>query len=64
VGQIPGLPVKFIIPNLRLTLVESVDKKANFSRHIVEKLGLTTLPCFQNALKKLHACQHTAKLTT
>jgi 16S rRNA (guanine527-N7)-methyltransferase len=37
----PGLPVKFIIPNLRLTLVESVDKKANFSRHIVEKLGLT-----------------------
>ena len=37
----PGLPVKFVIPNLRLTLVESVDKKANFSRHIVEKLGLT-----------------------
>ena len=37
----PGLPVKFVIPNLRLTLVESVDKKANFCRHIVEKLGLT-----------------------
>lgn len=36
----PGLPVKFIIPGMRLTLVESVDKKANFSRHIVEKLGL------------------------
>lgn len=37
----PGLPVKFIIPELRLTLVESVDKKANFCRHIVEELGLT-----------------------
>ncbi len=37
----PGLPVKFIIPDLHLTLVESVDKKANFSRHLVEKLGLT-----------------------
>jgi len=37
----PGLPVKFVIPNLRLTLVESVDKKANFCRHIVETLGLT-----------------------
>ncbi len=37
----PGLPVKFIIPELRLTMVESVDKKANFCRHIVEKLGLT-----------------------
>ena len=37
----PGLPIKFVIPDMRLTLVESVDKKANFSRHIVEKLGLT-----------------------
>ncbi len=37
----PGLPIKFVIPDLRLTLVESVDKKAAFSRHIVEKLGLT-----------------------
>ncbi len=37
----PGLPVKFIIPELRLTLVESVDKKANFCRHIVETLGLS-----------------------
>ena len=37
----PGLPIKIVIPNLRLTLVESVDKKANFSRNIVEKLELT-----------------------
>lgn len=37
----PGLPVKFIIPELRLTLVESVDKKANFCRHIVETLSLS-----------------------
>lgn len=37
----PGLPIKFVIPDLRLTLVESVDKKAAFSRHIVEKLSLT-----------------------
>jgi len=37
----PGLPVKIIIPELRLTLVESVDKKANFCRHIVKTLELT-----------------------
>ncbi len=37
----PGLPIKFVIPDLRLTLVESVDKKSNFIRHIVEELGLT-----------------------
>ena len=36
----PGLPIKIVIPDMRLTLVESVDKKANFSRHIVDKLGL------------------------
>lgn len=36
----PGLPIKIVIPEMRLTLVESVDKKANFSRHIVEELGL------------------------
>lgn len=39
----PGLPVKFVIPDMPLTLVESVDKKAAFSRHIVEKLGLTNV---------------------
>ncbi len=37
----PGLPVKIIIPDLRLTLVESVDKKASFCRHIVEALDLS-----------------------
>ena len=37
----PGLPVKIVNPQMRLTLVESVDKKANFCRHIVEELGLT-----------------------
>lgn len=39
----PGLPIKIVIPDLRLTLVESIDKKANFSRHIAEKLGLTNI---------------------
>jgi len=36
----PGLPVKIVLPEMRLTLVESIDKKANFSRHIIDKLGL------------------------
>lgn len=39
----PGLPIKIVIPDLRLTLLESVDKKANFCRHIVEELGLTNV---------------------
>ncbi|MEL7645184.1 MAG: 16S rRNA (guanine(527)-N(7))-methyltransferase RsmG [Anaerolineaceae bacterium] len=36
----PGIPLKLMLPNMRLTLVESIQKKAGFCKHIVEKLGL------------------------
>jgi len=36
----PGLPLKILYPNLQLTLVESVGKKAMFCQHIVRVLGL------------------------
>jgi 16S rRNA (guanine527-N7)-methyltransferase len=36
----PGLPLKIVLPRTRLTLVESVHKKAYFCEHMVEKLGL------------------------
>lgn len=36
----PGLALKILYPAMRLTLVESVGKKANFCRHIVETLAL------------------------
>ena len=36
----PGLPLKILYPNLKLTLVESVGKKAMFCQHIVRVLGL------------------------
>lgn len=36
----PGIPLKILYPNLRLTLVESVGKKAMFCQHIVSVLGL------------------------
>jgi 16S rRNA (guanine527-N7)-methyltransferase len=36
----PGIPLKIAIPSLRLTLVESVGKKANFCQHMVAKLNL------------------------
>lgn len=37
----PGLPLKILQPDLRLTLVESIDKKAAFLRHMVETLALS-----------------------
>ena len=36
----PGIPIKILYPNLKLTLVESVGKKAMFCQHIVSVLGL------------------------
>ena len=37
----PGLPIKLAFPHLRLVLVESVGKKADFLRHVVSTLGLS-----------------------
>jgi 16S rRNA (guanine527-N7)-methyltransferase len=36
----PGLPLKLLWPGLRVTLVESVGKKAAFLRHLTDTLGL------------------------
>ncbi len=36
----PGIPLKILMPDLHLTLVESVHKKADFCAHVVDLLGL------------------------
>ncbi len=36
----PGLPLKILYPQMKLTLVESVGKKAMFCEHIVRMIGL------------------------
>lgn len=43
----PGIPLKIACPQLRITLVESVGKKANFCRHIVKSLGLEGIEVVQ-----------------
>ena len=37
----PGLALKIVWPDAKLTLVESVQKKANFCRHVAETLGFS-----------------------
>jgi 16S rRNA (guanine527-N7)-methyltransferase len=44
---IPGIPLKILYPQMKLTLVESVGKKANFCRHAVETLGLDNVEVAQ-----------------
>ncbi|MDX1601012.1 MAG: 16S rRNA (guanine(527)-N(7))-methyltransferase RsmG [Anaerolineales bacterium] len=36
----PGLPLRIVNPNLKVTLVESTSKKVEFCRHIIEGLEL------------------------
>jgi 16S rRNA (guanine527-N7)-methyltransferase len=36
----PGIPIKIACPKIQLTLVESVGKKTEFCRHVVNILGL------------------------
>ncbi len=36
----PGLPLKIVVPGLRLTLLEATGKKTDFLRHIVDTLEL------------------------
>lgn len=38
---LPGIPLKIAQPQIGLTLLESIEKKANFCRHIVQVLGLS-----------------------
>ncbi len=39
----PGLPLKILYPAMRLTLVESVGKKARFCRHIVAEMKMESV---------------------
>lgn len=43
----PGIPLKILYPTMKLTLVESVGKKAMFCQHIVRVLGLESVEVVQ-----------------
>jgi 16S rRNA (guanine527-N7)-methyltransferase len=49
----PGLPLKIVFPHMRLTLVESVGKKADFCRHAAAVLGLENVEVVQDRAEAL-----------
>lgn len=49
----PGLPLKILYPNMKLTLVESVGKKAMFCQHIVGVLGLENVDVVKSRAEDL-----------
>lgn len=58
----PGIPLKIIIPSLRITLMDSVAKKVVFMRHIIWTLGLKDIEAVQGrgedvkTIKRFEAC--------
>ncbi len=49
----PGIPLKILYPAMRLVLVESVGKKAEFCRHIVRLLNLEKVEVLQSRAEEL-----------
>ena len=49
----PGIPLKILMPRLHLTLVDSVGKKLDFCRHIVDVLRLENVTCLQARAEEL-----------
>jgi 16S rRNA (guanine527-N7)-methyltransferase len=49
----PGIPLKVVCPNMHLSLVESVGKKAGFCQHIVDTLKLEHVKVYQERAEAL-----------
>ena len=49
----PGLPLKILYPGMKLTLVESVGKKAMFCEHIVRMLGLENVEVIKGRAEEI-----------
>ncbi|GFN31298.1 16S rRNA (guanine(527)-N(7))-methyltransferase RsmG [Paenibacillus xylaniclasticus] len=41
----PSLPIKICFPHLKVTIVDSLNKRISFLRHVVQELGLTDVNC-------------------
>lgn len=39
----PGLVIKILFPNLKITLIDSLNKRINFLNNVIEKLELTNI---------------------
>lgn len=52
-GGFPGVPIKIVRPDLRLTLLEATGKKAAFLELLAERLGLTDVAVVHGRAEEL-----------
>ena len=50
----PGLPIKILLPESEVVLVESQRKKANFLREVIRRLNLQKATVIQERLESIH----------
>ena len=48
----PGIPLKIVFPNLKVTLLDSLNKRVRFLQTLIEKLELTRIEAFHGILRK------------
>ena len=52
-GGFPGIPLKIVMPELDVTLLDSVGKKVKAMNHFVENLGLENIRAIQDRAENL-----------
>ncbi len=54
-GGFPGIPLKIMLPDLNMVLLDSSRKKVNFSKHVIRTLGLEKIDAVHARAEEL-AC--------
>jgi 16S rRNA (guanine527-N7)-methyltransferase len=49
----PGIPLKICFPHIRLTIVDSLNKRIQFLAHVVEQLGLENVELIHSRAEEL-----------
>lgn len=58
----PGLPLKILNPSMELTLIESIGKKVDFCRHMIEVLDLNGVELIHDRVENVgHRGEHRQK---
>ena len=56
----PAIPLKIAAPDISITMVESVKKKASFLRHVIRTLPLTEVEILDKRMKELPDAYHSS----
>lgn len=52
-GGFPGIPLKIVLPEIRVTLLDSVGKKVRAMNHFIDVLGLEGIQAIQERAENL-----------